>query len=132
MTHLLSRIFVGSAGGLLIVIGTSLLFQPHGFYAANEIILGDNPSQLSEIRAPGALLMISAIFMLLSVGRERFLQPALALIVVIYGSYGSARLLSLALDGIPSGSLVQAMVLELILAGLGLIAWLRFGSTESR
>ncbi|MEL6876367.1 MAG: DUF4345 domain-containing protein, partial [Pseudomonadota bacterium] len=101
MTHVSTRIFVGAAGGLLIVVGTGLMFQPHDFSAANGIILGDNPSQLSEIRAPGALLIISALFMLVSVGRARLLESALALITGIYGSYGLARLFSLMIDGPP-------------------------------
>lgn len=132
MAHHFTRIFIGAAGGLLIIIGTDLLFQPHDFSAANGIILDDNPSQLSEIRAPGALLMISAIFMLLSAGRARFLQPALALITAIYGSYGFARLFSLMLDGPPSQMLVQAMIMELVIAGLGANAWLRFRSKKSQ
>ncbi|WP_430413793.1 DUF4345 domain-containing protein [Parasphingorhabdus sp.] len=132
MEHLLIRTFVGAAGGLLMAVGTGLLFQPHDFYAANDIILADNPSLMSEIRAPAALLMVSATFMMSSVGRIRFLQPALALIAVIYGSYGSARLLSLILDGTPSQSLVQAMVLELAIANLAAIAWLRFRSASSQ
>ncbi len=131
MTHIPTRIFVGAVGGLLIAVGTGLMFQPHDFSAANGIILGDNPSQLSEIRAPGALLIISALFMLISVGRARLLEPALALIAGIYGSYGLARLFSLMIDGPPSHSLVQAMIIELVIAGLSSIAWLRFRSMQS-
>lgn len=132
MTHPLTRIFVCAAGGLLIVVGTGLFFQPHDFSAANGIILDDNPSQLSEIRAPGALLMAGAIFMLLSAGRAQFLQPALALITIIYGSYGLARLFSLMIDGPPSQTLFQAMIMELVIAGLGAIAWLRYRSIQSQ
>ncbi|SIO13945.1 protein of unknown function [Parasphingorhabdus marina DSM 22363] len=132
MAQLLPRTFAGVAGGLLMVIGAGLLFQPHNFSAANGIILGDNPSLISEIRAPGAVLMVSAIFMILGVGRERFLRPALALIMAIYGSYGLARLLSIMLDGPPSPSLVQAMILELIIASFALIFWLRSGPISLR
>lgn len=132
MSHLPTRIFVGAAAGLLIVVGTGLLFQPHDFSAANGIILGDNPSLLSEVRAPGALLMISAIFMLLSVGRTQYLQSALALTTAIYGSYGLARLFSLMIDGPPSQTLFQAMIMELVIASLGVFAWLRLRSAQSR
>ncbi|MEM8633645.1 MAG: DUF4345 domain-containing protein [Pseudomonadota bacterium] len=131
MTLVSTRIFVGVAGGLLLVVGTGLMFQPHDFSAANGIMVGDNPSQLSEIRAPGALLIISALFMLFSIGRARLLEPALVLITGIYGSYGLARLLSLMIDGPPVQSLFQAMILELVIAGLGMIAWQRFRSTQT-
>ncbi|MEO0440206.1 MAG: DUF4345 domain-containing protein [Pseudomonadota bacterium] len=131
MTHVSTRIFIGAASGLLIVVGAGLMFQPHNFSAANGIILSDNPSLLSEIRAPGGLLLISALFMLVSVGRTRLLEPALALIAGIYGSYGLARLFSLMIDGPPSQSLVQAMIMELVIAGLSVIAWLRFRSTQN-
>ncbi|MEP3225413.1 MAG: DUF4345 domain-containing protein [Parasphingorhabdus sp.] len=132
MASLFTSIFIGVAGGLLIMVGTGLLFQPHEFSAAHGIILADNPSQLSEVRAPGAFLMISALFLLFSVGRTRFLQPAVALIIAIYGSYGFARLFSLMHDGLPSQALVQAMALELAVAFLGAILWLRLRFTQSQ
>ena len=44
---------------------------------------------------------------------------------MVYGAYGISRLISLALDGMPSTSLVGALVIELVIAALCLLALAR-------
>ena len=117
------------AGALLIYIGAALLFQPVSFYAANGITLTQEPSLMSEVRAPGGVLLSSGLIIGCGAIWRAMVRPALLLAAVIYGSYGVSRLISLALDGMPSHSLVIAIAIELTLAVLALMA---LGGLRSR
>lgn len=121
MKRYLTKTFLGAAGGLLIAIGAGVLFQPEAFSAANGVVLSDDASQLSEVRAPGGLLLVNGLILLLAVGRDRFTGMGLILTAVVYGTYGLSRLVGLALDGVPSQPLMQAMVIELAVAAIAMI-----------
>jgi hypothetical protein len=114
-------IFLTISGLLLLAIGGTILFVPHAFYASDGIVLGNDPSLLSEIRAPGGLLATSGLFILIGVFRLTLRSLALMLTVLVYCSFGLSRLLSFYLDGIPSHSLAIATVIELVMAGIGLV-----------
>ena len=116
-----TSIFLTVSGLLLLAIGGTILFVPHAFYASDGIVLGQDPSLLSEIRAPGGLLATSGLLILIGIFRPALRSLALMLTVLVYGSFGLSRLLSLYLDGMPSNSLMIAMVVELVVAGIGLV-----------
>jgi len=92
--------------------------------------LGNDPSLLSEIRAPGGLLVISGSLILIGVFRPTLRSLALMLTVLVYGSFGLSRLLSFYLDGMPSHGLMIAMVVELVVAGIGLVMLSRQPSVQ--
>ena len=94
-------------------------------------MLGNDPSLLSEIRAPGGLLATSALLILIGVFRQNLRSIALILTVLIYGSFGFSRLVSLVLDGIPSNSLLTATVIELVMAAIVLGMLLHLPSVRS-
>jgi peptidoglycan/LPS O-acetylase OafA/YrhL len=94
-------------------------------------MLGNEPNLLSEIRAPGGMLIASALVMLLGVVRQKLTWQALILAALLYGSYGVSRLLSMLLDGVPTGSLFWAAVLELIIGSLCVVTVLRFDTNQS-
>ena len=131
MTSLIARVVLGLAGALLLFIGCSVVLTPGSFAAANGIALPDNPSLLSEVRAPGGLLLASAVFILTSALRGSFVAQAWGLSALVYGSYGLARAVSIALDGLPSASLTQAMVIELVIATVSLGVLLKLASPAS-
>ncbi len=106
------------SGALLFVIGAAVLSTPRVFFAANGVALGHDPSLLSEIRAPGGLLIGCAIVMLLGAFRSAITRQALFLAALVYGSYGVSRLVGMAIDGMPSASLVAATAMELIVGVL--------------
>ncbi|MEM7611553.1 MAG: DUF4345 domain-containing protein [Pseudomonadota bacterium] len=120
MKNPIATIYLMLAGLLLLAIGGAILLAPHAFHASNGIELGNNPTMLSEIRAPGGLLAASAVLALISVFRRRLRAFTTPLLVLIFGSFGLARLVSMAQDGIPGGSIVGATVLELIVAAIGI------------
>ena len=119
MKNTMTVIYLVIAGLLLLTIGSAILLVPHAFHGSNGIILGDNPNLLSEIRAPGGLLAASGIMILASAIRVRLRASAVQLTTLVYGSFGLARLVSMALDGMPSNSIVGATVLELVVASIG-------------
>ena len=121
MKNTMTVFYLVIAGLLLLVIGSAILLAPNAFHGSNGIILGDNPNLLSEIRAPGGLLAVSGIVILLGALRLRLRESAVQFATLVYGSFGLARLVSMALDGMPSSSIVGATSLELIVAFVGLV-----------
>lgn len=120
MKTTMTVIYLVISGLLLLVIGAAILLAPHAFHGSNGIALGDNPNLLSEIRAPGGLLAASGIIILIGGIRPLLRSQALQLTTLVYGSFGVARLMSIAMDGMPSDSIVGATVLEFVVASIGL------------
>ena len=127
MKRLVPRAVLAIAGLLLLVVGASVLFNPVEFAATNGIVLPMIPSLLSEVRAPGGLLFVSGILAFVGVVQARSTQSGLALVALIYCSYGAARLLGVLLDGMPSAALVNALFIELSVgvACLATAFWVR-------
>ena len=131
MNNRFTLMFLFLSGLLLLAIGSAILLAPHAFHGSNGIVLGDDPSLLSEVRAPGGLLAASAALILLGTIRRSLRSLAMILTVLVYGSFGLARLLGLALDGMPSSGLVASTAIELIVAAIGLVILSRSGATSA-
>jgi len=129
LTHGRTRVLLAAAGLVLVYVAAALLIDPHGFYAANSVMLGTSPSLLAEVRAPAGLLLIGGGVMIAASVRFALAGPALTLGIAIYAGYGLARLVAMALDGLPSISLIAAAGLELVLAALLITA--RYGGAGS-
>jgi len=134
MIKTITRIFLGISGIILALIGFMLLTQPIQFFESNGIVLETSPSLLSELKAPGGLLLISGFMILYSVVSSEInvLIRASKLTVLVYGAYGIARVISMITDGIPAHGLVIATGIEIIIAmsGLLLLALLRRSPME--
>ncbi|MEL6771406.1 MAG: DUF4345 domain-containing protein [Bacteroidota bacterium] len=113
MTRLGIQLLLALAGLTLVALGAAILVTPHAFFATNGILLGSDPSLLSEIRAPGAILALSGLFVVRGVVQRSRRRQALQIATVVYGAYGAARLLSIVLDGAPGSSLLWATGIEL-------------------
>lgn len=116
----LNVLFLSIAGLMLLTIGDAVLLTPQAFYANDGVLLGNDPSLLSEIRASGGLLAGGALVIFAGIVRPGVRSLAMTLSVLIYGSFGLARLLSLTLDGMPSNSLLVATAIELTVATIGI------------
>ena len=119
------------AGLLLLAIGGAILLAPHAFHGTNGITLSESPNLLSEIRAPGGLLASSGIVILVGAFRRELQSRAVQLSTLVYGSFGVARLISMALDGMPSSSIIGATLLELIVAFIGVVILWRRRAAET-
>ena len=131
MKSLVARLVLAASGLLLLGIGSAVLFEPGSFAESNGITLVDNPSLLSEIRAPGGMLMSSGALIVFCAIRLAYLQLGYALSALVYCSYGAARIVGILSDGMPSASLTQAMVVELLLGGICLALFLGSGRLVS-
>ncbi|MEO0517250.1 MAG: DUF4345 domain-containing protein [Cyanobacteria bacterium P01_A01_bin.116] len=125
MKSSLTVIFLSLSGLLLLTIGSAILLIPHAFYARDGILLGNDPSLLSELRASGGLLAGSALVILIGTVCPTLRSLAMALSILVYGSFGLSRLLGLTVDGMPSNSLLMATMVELFVAAIGLIIFCR-------
>ncbi|SEN50335.1 DUF4345 domain-containing protein [Palleronia pelagia] len=119
------KIALGLSGLTALAIGASILFAPHGFYASYGIALGDNPNLLSELRAPGAGLATFGILMLLGIRRGRLLSVSLAVALTVFVAFPAGRLVGLVFDGLPSGSVIAALAVEIAIAALLIAAFRR-------
>ena len=124
--------FLFVSGLLLLAIGAAILLTPNAFFATNGIVVGTDPSQLSEVRAPGGLLTASALVLLVAAFRSIWRTQALRLAVLVYGSFGVARLLGMALDGLPTSGLVVSTAIELAVAAVGAALLVRSGDAPAR
>ncbi|TCP41489.1 DUF4345 domain-containing protein [Rhodovulum marinum] len=122
---LLEKFALGLSGLTALTIGACILLVPHAFYASYGITLGDDASLLSELRAPGAGLTGFGLLMLLGVRRSAVAPVSMAAALTVFITFPVGRLVGLAVDGMPSGSVIGALVVELIIAALCLAAFRR-------
>ena len=122
---LLQKLALGIAGLAALTIGLAIVAAPHGFYATYGIALGADPSLLSELRAPGANLFVLGALILAGAFRPGMARLSAALGAVVYFAYALGRVVSIVLDGLPASGLVEALVIEVVIGGLCLVAFLR-------
>lgn len=122
---LFEKIALGLSGLTALAIGAAILTAPHAFYASYGITLGQDPSLLSELRAPGAGLAGFGLVMLLGLWRRAVLPASVAAALVVFIAFPAGRLVGLASDGMPSGSVLGALFVELVIAALCLAAFRR-------
>lgn len=108
-------------------VGGLILFTPQTLYAASGIELGHNISQLSEVRAAGGALFASGVLIMSGAFVARLAFTSAMVSTVLYLSYGVSRVLSMAIDGMPSDGLVQATVLEMAIGLTGVFVLVKYG-----
>ena len=132
MKYPVTRVFLALSGTIAALIGLSVLFMPHAFFATNHITLGSDPNLMSEIRAPGGLLLASGVIMLCGAVMRSLIRAALLTGAVVFSMYGVSRLVSLAFDGMPSSSIFGALVIELVVGGIAAVLITKFGGARSK
>jgi len=121
----LEKITLGISGLTAVGIGGFIMAAPHAFYASYGITLGNNASLLSELRAPAAGLVTLGVLMIAGIWRTAMAQLAVASALIVFLAFPAGRLIGLAVDGVPSGGIVGALVLEIAIAILCIIAFRR-------
>jgi len=102
------------ASGLLAVgIGAASFVAPHAFYAVYGITLGSDVNLASELKASAAVLFVAGLLITRGAFRAESVSYSLRIATVVFLSYGVSRLLSIAIDGVPSITLVVAAVVEM-------------------
>ena len=95
-------------------IGGALLLTPIEFQKSGGVILENNASLLSEMRAIGGVLLVCGLVITSGAFVSRLTYASTALSGLLYLAYGLSRVLSIAMDGLPSQTLVTATVFELL------------------
>ncbi len=119
----LQRAALGVAGLTATGVGAAITLAPHAFYASYGIALGSSPDLLSELRAPGANLAGLGVVILAGLVRPAWAPVSALAALVVFLAFPLGRLVSLALDGMPSGPVLGALALELAIAALCLAAF---------
>lgn len=120
---ILEKIALGISGVTAVGIGGFILAAPHAFYASYAITLGNDASLLSELRAPAAGLAALGILMLVGIVRHAWAQLSIAAALTVFFAFPAGRLIGLVADGVPSGGILGALALELMIAALCLVAF---------
>ena len=103
------------SGIIFAAVGATLLLAPAVMHGSNGVVLGSDPSLLSEIRAPGGALLALGALVLAGAFSLRLTYPATVIAATVYLAYGFSRILSMALDGLPAPGLILVAVLEIAL-----------------
>ncbi|MGB5556831.1 MAG: DUF4345 domain-containing protein [Paracoccaceae bacterium] len=117
------KITLSISGVTALGIGTFILAAPHAFYASYGITLGNHASLLSELRAPAAGLATFGIIMLAGIVRHAWAQISIVAALTVFLAFPAGRLVGLVADGMPSGGILGALILELVIAALCLAAF---------
>ncbi|MEM8633704.1 MAG: DUF4345 domain-containing protein [Pseudomonadota bacterium] len=118
MTRIITRTTLAGSGALLSLIGAAIMIVPRNFLAISRVFVEHDPGLMSELAAPSGLLITTGAVMILGSIKLRFSNLALSIGAIVYGSYGVCRLISLAVHGFPTVSLIAAMIIELAIAAL--------------
>jgi hypothetical protein len=102
------------------------------FYAGYDIPLRGNTDMSSELRAAGVNLGVLGMMMLAGVTVTPIRPPAVAAGLVVFCAYPAGRLLSIAADGWPSEKVLLALLVELVIAALCLVAFVAGRGGSSR
>lgn len=111
----LTQAYLALAAATALFVGLGMLSMPAAFYGSYGIDPTLSPSLASELRSPGVLLTTIGLFFAYGIISPQWRNLALWAAAIFYLGYATARALSLALDGIPSTSLLAAGAFELAL-----------------
>lgn len=105
-------------------IGAAAFAAPVPFYEQYGIELAGDASALNETRAAGAAVL--ALGALIGVGavRPRWAAASAVAGAAVFSAYGLARLFSAVVDGAPASGLISAAVVEVVIGGDCLAAWM--------
>lgn len=120
---LFEKLALALSGLTALGVGAAILAAPHAFFAGYGITLPPDPSLLSELRAPAAGLAALGGLMLSGIRRAALRPVAIAAALTVFLAFPAGRLLGLAVDGAPSGPVLGALVFELAVAALCLLAF---------
>ena len=121
MLNRLTPIVLVLGGLILVLVGALVTFTPQTMFEPNGIDIGADPNLLSEIRAPGGLLLVSGLIITLGGFKQSLRTFALSLSVLVYLSYGLTRVWSVIVDGAPAASIQGALAIELVVGLISLL-----------
>ena len=110
----------------LIVDGIWRLTMPVAYYDFNGLILGSDVGMLSEARGAGGMILISGILILLGAFLAKLRFTSTVLSILVFLSFGFARLLGIVMDGMPGEKLIQGIIGEFVMGSIGVFVFLKY------
>jgi hypothetical protein len=120
------KTFIFLSGLLLTVFGAATLFVPITVSASHGVELGSNISLLNDVRGSGGVLLGSGIIILLGVFINKFTFTSAVVSIVVFLSWGTSRILVIAMDGMPHEGLVRATLVETIIGLVGVFVFYKY------
>ncbi len=119
----LEKTALGVSGLTAVGVGAFILAKPHAFFASYGITLGADASLLSELRGPAAGLAAFGVVILAGIWRTAMTPVSKVAALTVFLAFPSGRLIGLVIDGLPSGAIIGALVFELAIAALCILAF---------
>ena len=118
-------------GLVLFVLGSWRLADPIGFFALHEIELGNDVNMLNEARAAGGMVVASALVIMSGAFLPAMAFTSTVFSVVVFLSFGFARLYGIAADGLPGQMILQGVFFEFVFGAVSLFAFYRYREGKS-
>ncbi len=110
---------------IAVAIAGTILIAPDAFYAGYGIEVVGNATLANELKAPAGALLVAGLVMFAGAFRQRFAMVSLMTATIVYLSYGAARVLSIAVDGMPHNGMVSAAAIEIVIGAVCLMTLLQ-------
>lgn len=117
------KIVLGLSGFTAFAVGVFITLAPHAFYGSYGFAL-DDPNLLSELRGPGANLAGLGAVVMLGLFIKSLSKISVAIALIIFVAFPVGRVISIAADGLPSGNVLAALAIEVV---IGVLLWVAFG-----
>ncbi len=108
-------------GWVAVLIGSLIALDPVSVLSSYGLQPELSAGLLSELRAPGGLLLVCGLLILSCALQPSKAKYGLMLSVIVYGGYGSVRLLAILLDGLPAVEIQLAAAIELVLCASAVV-----------
>ncbi|MBV7327003.1 DUF4345 domain-containing protein [Chloroflexi bacterium TSY] len=118
------------SGLILLGIGAATLFAPVDFLGTSNIDLGGQVNLFSEIRAAGGALLASGILVIAGVFIAPLTFTSTVIATMAFLSYGIARILGMAVDGMPAQEFVAVTGVEMIIGLAGVFLLLKYQDSK--
>jgi hypothetical protein len=115
MRYLSAKTALTLSAIIFFAIGSLIVLAPAFLFAMNGMVLDPAPAMMSEVRAPGMLILLGGLVATAGLVNKALERPALLASAALLLAYGTGRLISLPLDGLPPASLQVAAAVELCL-----------------
>ena len=120
------KVVLAIAGLMFTGVGMFSLLAPVAFVARNGVDIAGNLSLLNDVRGYGGVLLGSGIIILSGVFVRALAFTSALLGAALYLLFAIGRAVSIALDGLPTDTLVKATVVEFVVGLACLVVLLRF------
>lgn len=124
------KVILFISGLIAIGTGATILTMPVAFYTASGINLNGDVSLLNEVRASGGALLACGLLITLGAFVVKLTFTSAVISSLLYLSYGLSRMMSMIIDGLPADTLIQAVILELVIGLVCVLALMKFRIKE--